>query len=80
MLCPCLPISWRRVPPPPPVPFPFSAVKRGDRIAQLILERIATPQVAEVGGWVGGWVERGSSAGHRCGCATAVQQRCLLKI
>ena len=42
--------------PPPPLPLhtPFQlpaaapAVKRGDRIAQLILERIATPEVCEV--------------------------------
>ena len=33
----------------PAVPPPTShAVKRGDRIAQLILERIATPEVLEV--------------------------------
>lgn len=34
--------------PPSPCAHPARTVKRGDRVAQLILERIATPQVLEV--------------------------------
>ena len=32
----------------PACPSAWVAVKRGDRVAQLILERIATPEVVEV--------------------------------
>ena len=52
-LPPCLPTSQPASPPPLtlshiPLPSLFPAVKRGDRIAQLILERIVTPEVIEV--------------------------------
>jgi dUTP pyrophosphatase len=37
-----------KLPPPQPSPSLPLAVKKGDRIAQLVLERIATPEVVEV--------------------------------